>query len=520
MGRRAGLPILDGFAVESDASRHHLQLGAAALKTRGSGGARLAITNEPLADAARIVEAGEKLGTRLVARSSTTLEASNVWSGAFTSYVDISPRELPKAVTGCWASAFSVDSLERQNAIGVEPGSFPMSVLVQSALEPAAGGTARVDPSGGITVHGVEGSPSPLLQGFVPGHKAVRNGGWAGDELLDLLGSQALDELARAVEAAFAGTGADSCEWAMDGRIWILQLGRAGRQRAAKPKLSGIDTAHPALLGLVRALATAPGPLGEELVVPWALGGAPLPFTSSPIRAPNPLDEAVEMSDRLLSAVWGMPASVARVEAGRVLSALRGTDPESVYTEMRQLSAPDPRTVIRLMGVLENLRETLVQLGVARNPAAAWHVTTHQARRALAGETVKISERLGIGRWEPLLTDVALGAGQVSQGAPASPGLGTGILSWIEEPSEAARFAPRSVLGSPHPVPPLAPLLWDAAAVITETGSPAAHFFESSRSLRVPAVCGVNIDRAGALLLAVDGYEGTVTTLDLEVEHV
>jgi phosphoenolpyruvate-protein kinase (PTS system EI component) len=58
-------------------------------------------------------------------------------------------------------------------------------------------------------------------------------------------------------------------------------------------------------------------------------------------------------------------------------------------------------------------------------------------------------------------------------------------------------------------------LLWDAAGLVTESGSPAAHLFESARALRVPAVCGVSLP-LGDRIVAVDGHAGVVATLRLE----
>ena len=74
-----------------------------------------------------------------------------------------------------------------------------------------------------------------------------------------------------------------------------------------------------------------------------------------------------------------------------------------------------------------------------------------------------------------------------------------------------------------HPVPNLAPLLWDAAGVVTVAGSPAAHLFESARSLNVPAVCSVDLEdflgpnlaeTTGKFTLAVDGSRGMVYVSD------
>jgi phosphoenolpyruvate-protein kinase (PTS system EI component) len=69
-----------------------------------------------------------------------------------------------------------------------------------------------------------------------------------------------------------------------------------------------------------------------------------------------------------------------------------------------------------------------------------------------------------------------------------------------------------------HPIPNLAALLWDASAVVTAGGGPAAHLFESARALGIPAVCGVNLDvllagPATARSIAVDGTSGRVAVM-------
>ncbi len=226
MARRAGLPVLPGLVVDTADSLAHLRLGVEMLATRGSGGARLALTAEPVPFADELVERGSRLGDVLVARSSTIIESSGEWSGAFTSYLDLSPTDLPRAVTGCWASAFSVAALERQKAARVDPGSFPMAVLIQPALDPVAGGTATIERDGSTVVIGVKGSPAALLQGWSPGMEATRGEGgkWTGDELVDLLGVETLDEIADALHRARASLGANRCEWGLDGRVWLMQL--------------------------------------------------------------------------------------------------------------------------------------------------------------------------------------------------------------------------------------------------------------------------------------------------------
>jgi phosphoenolpyruvate-protein kinase (PTS system EI component) len=67
----------------------------------------------------------------------------------------------------------------------------------------------------------------------------------------------------------------------------------------------------------------------------------------------------------------------------------------------------------------------------------------------------------------------------------------------------------------------LAPLLWDAAALVTAGGGPAAHLFESARALGIPAIAGADLAEALGhdadeppggrdTVAAVDGDMGTV----------
>ena len=72
-----------------------------------------------------------------------------------------------------------------------------------------------------------------------------------------------------------------------------------------------------------------------------------------------------------------------------------------------------------------------------------------------------------------------------------------------------------TIVTSPQPIPNLAPLLWDAAGLVTETGSPAAHLFDSARALGIPSVCGVELPE-GECIVAVDGHTGVVATHSLD----
>jgi hypothetical protein len=374
--RRAGLPILPGFVVEAAASRRHLGIGAAALAERGSGGARLAVHATPLDKTEEVVAAARALAPTLAVRSSSPLEGGGAWAGAFTSYTGVTPEEVPKAVVGCWASAFSVDALGRQHRHGIEPGSAPLAVLVQPSLDPSAAGVAEITAEGGIRVEAVAGPPAPLLQGWARGLVATRvpGGEWDGAAAVTLAGRDALDEIAAALTTAKRRLGCDRCEWAVAGEAWVLQLGVVAR----------------------------PG------------------STAGPHRARTPADL--------------VPA---------------------VQAAMSAPGAP----------------------GLDIHLAAA----------------------------------VVLDHGERRQGVPAAPGVGVGRRHHLRDPDVTP--PPHAVITAAQAVPVLSQAIWDAAGLVTGSGSPAAHLFEAARSLGVPAVCGVDLGPDPDLIVAVDGHSGVVATL-------
>lgn len=465
-----------------------MSLGAMTLSTRGSGGARLSVIQEPFPFADALIAAGSRLAPSVVARSSTGLESSGEWSGAFTSYLGLSPAELPQAVVGCWASAFSVAALERQEAAAIEPGSFPMAVLVQRALDPMAGGTARIDDDGVVIVNGVKGSPAPLLQGWSTGAQArLEVGGpWVGDDLIHLLDVEALDQIAALLRTARESTGANHCEWALDGQIWLLQL--ASHQPAA-PILTPAPPAGligPDLVRIARIAMRYPGRLGEELVLPWALGGLPSPGSMTDESPHDALALALDLRDQLLAEVWAMPPQQALVAAHESMARLLGPDPQPALDRIRCLRLPDSTASARLSALVDGLALT-------DRPTIA---------------------RLGVGRWEPFVASVVLASGTHQRGTVASPGIGAGIRSHIGHPQQLGGFKPRAVITAPQPIPNLAPLLWDAAGLVTETGSPAGHLFDSARALGIPSVCGVILPE-GECIVAIDGHTGVVATLSV-----
>ena len=488
MGRRNGLPILPGLVVETAESRDHMRLGALTLPGRGSGGARLAMLAEPLGIADELTAAGSRLGENLVARSSTVLEGSGQWSGAFSSYLELTPGDLPKAVVGCWASAFTVAALGRQEAAGVEPGSFGMAVVVQPALSPAAGGTATIEDGGTVRVTGVKGSPASLLQGWSTGQDAhsPTAGEWHGDELIELVGRRALDEIAVCIRRAKTSLDANHCEWALDGQVWILQLGVSPTAPVTAPPLP-TGLVDPRMITIARLVTRAGGRLGDELILPWALAGLPEPAPGEVEKAPDPLSRARELRDELVAEVWGMPAADALSASRACMAGVLGPDPIPALDHISGLTPPDESRARRLMGLVEELRS----------------------------EDDTALPRLGVGRWEPFVAAVVLAAGERQQGTAASPGVGAGMRCHIADPSDLNLFTPRAVITSPRPIPNLAPLLWDAAGIVTATGSPSAHLFESARALGIPAASGVEVPE-GDQIVAIDGFTGLVAALTMK----
>lgn len=367
IARQGGLPVLPGFVVEASASLRHMQLGASILPARGSGGARLAVSSDPVPAAGRIEAAGKELSATLTVRSSSPLESSGYWAGAFTSYIGVTPEELPKALAGCWASAFSVDALERQTHVGIEPGTVPMAVLVQPFIDPIIGGVAEISGDGTLHVEAVTGSPAPLLHGWERGVAAVRRAEerWEGVEAIALIGMEILDELGSALDAAFERYGYDRCEWAVAGSLWILQLGTMAR------------------------------PLSSD-------------------------------------------------------------------------------------------------------------------------EGLLVSGRTGVGNQR--VAAVILQQGIKTSGVPASPGVGVGIRHHFA--GGDAPGPPRSVITAPSALPGLSQLIWGAAGLVTDLGSPMAHVFEAARSLRIPAVCGVDLGSNGDQIVAVDGDTGVVAFLPVGTQLI
>jgi hypothetical protein len=222
-----------------------------------------------------------------------------------------------------------------------------------------------------------------------------------------------------------------------------------------------------------------------------------------------------------------MPEPMAAARAASVLRQARGNHPESALDCLAGLRIPDPERAARVLHLLAIVHGAIDE---ARPGGSRWnwHQPIDRLGSILRGETQQdVSQspvkRIGIDRWEPFQAAVVESFGTRHQGTPASPGVGCGRLCYIAGPGQLDDFRPRDVVVTTTPIPNLAPLLWDAAGLVAISGSPAAHLFESARSLNVPAVCsldlagglGVELTAAtGRFVVAVDGSRGVAFTSD------
>lgn len=525
-GLHAGLPVLPGVVVAAPASSEAMRLGVEVMGRRGSGGARLVIGRHrlPIQLSQDLAAAVSGLPEPLVVRSSSLLEGDGRWAGAFTSYLDIRHSEVEVAVLGCWASAFTVHTLARYEGAAVDPGSVPMAVLIQPALLPDFGGTARIA-GDDVLVVGVAGSPAPLVQGWEPGaHARVgATNAVSGAPAIELMNAARIVKVASLLRSSRKLTGASSCEWAITGdTIHLLQLLRSIE--------TGTGTIHvpPALATdqagrVARMVRRAPGPMGEALVLPWAIGCAdPIDTDLAPM-AVDPVEALVSATGHartLTTEVWGTAEPAAAAKARETLRELRSSRPAGALEAIATLRMPDPERVGLVLGLLAQVRRGLVSAGAIGRPELGWHVEPGAAAGILvSGRAGKLRTRIGFDRWEPFDAGVVIGVGRSATGTAAAPGVGCGRLCWIEEPGVPTDFRPRDVVVSRHPVAGLAALLWDAAGIVTTGGGAAAHLFESARALAIPAVCAIDLDEAlgmpvgrasGRFSMAIDGVSGTV----------
>lgn len=567
--RRRGLPVLPGVVVPAAEGRRLVAAAAPVRAEAGPHAATLAVMDAARElDLSAVVAAARALGDRLVVRSSSAFEDDASWSGAFSSFLDVSPDEVPTAVAGCWASACAPTVLELCARMGRTPEEVCPAVLVQPMVAPEAGGTARVPaPAGGgaaaVEIVGVRGSPAPLLAGWVAGWRTVVAGGAAPEGTPDApapggggergvagpepgpLPARWLDAVAHL--ARLAGDGAPAAiEWAIvEGRPLLLQLrveaagalrdeegeGRAGPGHGLAAGGQSPRTPHggagphdepafalaasPGAPAVARALLRYGGPLGEELVLPWLLAGHGA-GTETGRRygpAPAPLGESPGAFDATVAAARTLVAR-ALGPAGAAMAGVAEGDPAAL-----DALVPVPEDAGRaVLAGLAAVARRLVETGVLAHDEELWALSAAEVRAHLEDPAPGRARpsRYRLARWLPLLEAVMARWGRVAGGEGASPGTGAGRVTRLHATSDLRRVVPGDVVVVERPAPPFAPALWAASALVAETGSAAAHLAEVARSVRVPAVVATGpLDVAdGRSLVLVDGDAGRVLVLE------
>ena len=312
--RAAGFPVLDGFVIPPACSEEALRRAVEVLESRGTGGSRMAIIGHPLPDSLidQIDSCAAVFQPPFIVRSSSVLEGSGEWSGAFTSVPEVLPGEIGQATKSVWATCFSIEVLERFEAADIEPGSAPMGIVVQPEVQPDFGGAALVDAAGAVTVNAVKGSPRDLMAGWVPGVRAVvEEGVLRGDECVALMGESqtlAIAEMALKVDEVL---GCNLIEWAIvEGDPVLLQVQRSAGSEAQEAMVVPAALAHPFALEFVRLAQRYPGAIGDELVLGW-LSAAPAGLEASAYTPTGDrdavLDEARQIAATLTAQAWGKP---------------------------------------------------------------------------------------------------------------------------------------------------------------------------------------------------------------------
>jgi len=544
--KAAGLPVLPGAILPAEESATALRAACARISGAGVHAARLSVMAAAQRALAGLPGRVALLGSRLAVRSSSPVEADGRWSGVFASYLDVRPDETPTAAGGVWASALGprppTDATPATEATGMEDAdrTRPIAVLMQPEIRPLASGTARRDPSGRTVVALTWGPPGPLLSGWADGIEVeltmdgLRQIGGAPDPEL------ATPERVRAV-AALAGAvreaiGDEQLEWAeADGRLWLLQAkpGPPPAEAAAPgpPPAGGCHRASagpPGVAALAGRLHRYAGDAGEHLVLPWLLArddwsssGAGRQPQTPPVTAGGAVDawEAfMAISDRLTSQAWQDAAPEGRRQAAAALADLRAGRPRAALDRLAGTRPVDAAAAVHALGLAGAAGAALVGRGLLRSEQELWAMEPERVGAVLRGgsapaaATVRTAARRAALRWEPVIGPALLAHGSSTRGTPAAPGIAVG-LAVVGEAASAARLPARPVLVVRRPLARLAPLLWEAAGLVSLSGSAQAHLFDVARSLGVPAVVGCPLDRFGQLhgeLVAVDGASGVV----------
>jgi pyruvate,water dikinase len=159
----------------------------------------------------------------------------------------------------------------------------------------------------------------------------------------------------------------------------------------------------------------------------------------------------------------------------------------------------------------------------AMDPGATPARTDIASRRALRERQAQLVPPLIVGRLGPVLSRLwasfpgLVGAARsedaIVSGSPASPGRATGLVRVVRGPADFDALRAGEILVAPMTAPAWTPLFRLAAAVVTDSGSAAAHASIIAREYGIPAVVGCG-DATARLRtgqrVTVDGSTGNV----------
>lgn len=529
--RALGLPVLPGVVVPAEFAKQALAVGAGALAQGGSGAARLAVMRTAVEAELleRLAAAVHGFGAPLIVRSSSALEGGSTWAGAFSTFEDVGVDELSVAVRGVWASAFTVDAVQRFELAEIDPAEIPLAVLVQPQLRPEIGGTARVLPGGAVQINATRGPLADLVAGWEEGSTATVSdtGVVSGDEALTQASPDVLAEVAQLARRCRDLLGDDVVEWAYaDEEVYLLQStasGAADRAAASAPVPAG--PADPRSLALALAAARFAGPLGEELVLPWAAALEKLPMLGPTAPSPQPLEDlqrAIELAAGMSRDAWQLRGSSVPAEIAKVLRDLLGSSPGVARDRLAGLRPVPAGRAREILELLDGVAAAATAAGLLRTPRELWRHTSASALRLLSGAPAPpLPASSGPWRWEPFMFGTVYAGGtRVEGGQAAVPGIAAGLVVVARDPHDPPRLSGREVVVIERPLPAFSPLLWSASGLVTATGNPGAHLLEVAHSLGVPSVVAAPLRAAGYSLddlgsgpprvMAVDGDHGTV----------
>jgi pyruvate, water dikinase len=101
----------------------------------------------------------------------------------------------------------------------------------------------------------------------------------------------------------------------------------------------------------------------------------------------------------------------------------------------------------------------------------------------------------------------------ILQGAPASPGIGTGHVRILKSPKEINKVKAGDILVAPMTSPDYVPAMKKASAIITDQGGLTSHAAIVSRELGVPCIVGAKVATTKLreeMIVTVDGTRGMV----------